>query len=149
MDTVYRALVIYVFLLIIFRIAGERVLGEITTFDLLLILIISEATQQAMVNNDHSLVGAMILITTLVGIDITLSLMKQRFPRLAKVVDGLPVILVKDGKIIESHASRERVSKDDILAAARSLQGIERMDQIKYAIVEESGKISIVPTDRP
>jgi uncharacterized membrane protein YcaP (DUF421 family) len=132
--------------LIIFRIAGERVLGEITTFDLLLILIISEATQQAMVNNDHSLVGAMILITTLVGIDITLSLMKQRFPRLAKVVDGLPVILVKDGKIIESHASRERVSKDDILAAARSLQ---RMDQIKYAIVEESGKISIVPTDRP
>jgi uncharacterized membrane protein YcaP (DUF421 family) len=148
MDNVYHAAVIYVFLLIIFRFAGKRTLTEMTTFDLLLTLIISEATQQAMVTNDHSLTGAIVLITTLVGLDIGLSLLKQRFPTLAKVVDGVPVIVLKNGQLLHDRAAKERVDTDDVLGAARRIHGIERLDQIKYAVVEESGGISIIPAER-
>jgi uncharacterized membrane protein YcaP (DUF421 family) len=148
MDNIYHAAAIYVFLLIIFRFAGKRALAEITTFDLLLTLIISEATQQAMVNNDHSLTGAIVLITTLVGLDISLSLLKQRFPTLAKVVDGVPVVVFKNGRLLHDRATKERVDSDDVLGAARRIHGLERLDQIKYAVVEESGGISIIPAER-
>lgn len=148
MDSVYRAAAIYCILLVIFRVAGKRTLAEITTFDLLLMLIISEATQQAMVDNDHSISGALLVICTLVGLDIGLSLIKRRFPRLARVLDGTPTVVLRDGEIIHEVAKRERVDRDDILAAARRLQGLERLDQIKVAVVEESGGLSIVPRAR-
>jgi uncharacterized membrane protein YcaP (DUF421 family) len=148
MDSVFRAAIIYFFLLIIFRIAGKRTLAEITTFDLLLTLIISEATQQAMIDNDHSITGAIVVITTLVGIDILLSILKQRFPTLGHILDGRPVLVLRDGKILADRAKQERIDHDDILAAARRLQGLERLDQIKYAVVEESGGLSIIPVHR-
>jgi uncharacterized membrane protein YcaP (DUF421 family) len=147
MDSVYRAIAIYCFLLIIFRIAGKRTLAEITTFDLLLTLIISEATQQAMIDNDHSVTGAIVLISTLVGIDIALSLLKQRFPTIGKVLDGQPTLVLRDGKVLSARAAKERVSTEDILAAARKLHGLERLEQIKYAVVEEGGGLSIVPKE--
>jgi uncharacterized membrane protein YcaP (DUF421 family) len=145
MDSVYRAVAIYCFLLAVFRVAGKRSLAEITTFDLLLTLIISEATQQAMIDNDHSITGAVVVISTLVGLDIALSLLKQRFPALDRVLDGLPIVVLRHGKILRDRADQERVSQDDILAAARKLQGLERLEQIEYAVVEESGGISIIP----
>lgn len=145
MDSVYRAVAIYCFLLVIFRVAGKRSLAEITTFDLLLTLIISEATQQAMIDNDHSITGAVVVISTLVGLDIALSLLKQRFPALDRVLDGIPIVVLRHGKILKDRADQERVSQDDILAAARKLQGLERLEQIEYAVVEESGGISIIP----
>lgn len=148
MDSVLRAAAIYVFLVLIFRISGRRTLNEITTFDLLLLLIISEATQQAMIDSDHSLTGAILVICTLVGIDITLSLVKQRFPRVARVFDGLPVVVMRDGKLFHDRIKQERINEDDILAAARQHYGLESMDQIKHAIVEESGGISIIPKTR-
>lgn len=145
MDSVYRAFAIYCFLLIIFRISGKRTLAEITTFDLLLTLIISEATQQAMISRDNSVTGAIVLITTLVGLDILLSVLKQRFHSLAKIIDGEPIVVLRDGKILHERAKMERIDKDDILAAARKLHGLERLEQIKYAVVEEGGGISIIP----
>ena len=145
MDSVYRAATIYCILLIIFRIAGKRTLAEITTFDLLLMLIISEATQQAMVDDDHSIVGAIVVICTLVGLDIGLSVLKRRFPALARTIDGIPTVVLRDGVILKDRTKFERVNREDILAAARRLQGLERLDQIKYAVVEESGGISIIP----
>ena len=82
MDAVLRSATIYVFLLVIFRLSGKRSLAQITTFDFVLLLIIGEATQQALLGNDFSITYALIVITTLVGIDIGLSLLKQRFQRL-------------------------------------------------------------------
>ncbi len=145
MDSVFRAAAVYVVLVIIFRISGRRTLAEITTFDLLLILIISEATQQAMIDSDNSITGAVVVICTLVGIDVTLSVVKQKFPKVAKVLDGLPVIVLRDGKLLEERAQQERIDWGDILAAARRTHGIENVEQIKYAIVEENGGISIIP----
>jgi uncharacterized membrane protein YcaP (DUF421 family) len=145
MDSVYRAATVYCFLLIIFRVAGKRTLAEITTFDLLLMLIISEATQQAMIDNDHSITGAIIVVSTLVGLDIALSLLKQRFSRLDRILDGTPVVILRDGVLLKDRANQERVDEGDILAAARRLQGLERLDQIQHAVVEENGGISIIP----
>src|SRR5688500_14643695 len=101
MESVVRGLVVYIFLLIVFRIAGKRTLSEATAFDLVLLLIISETTQQAMVNSDPSMTNAAILIFTLVGADILLSYAKQWFPSLDPVLDGTAVILLRDGQVLK------------------------------------------------
>ena len=145
MDSVIRVVVIYVFLLIVFRLSGKRTLAEADTFDLLTLLIISETTQQAMVDHDHSITNAMILIVTLVGMTIGLSLLKQRLPWFGKVIDDVPLIIVKEGKPLKDRMNRSRVDEQDVLEAARELRGLARMDQIKYAILERTGDISIIP----
>jgi uncharacterized membrane protein YcaP (DUF421 family) len=148
MDAVIRATVIYVVLYIVFRISGKRSLTELNAFDLLLLLIISEATQQAMVDSDNSMTHSILLVVTLVGIDILLSLVKQYSPKAEKVLDSVPVILVEHGRPIERHLKKERVSEEDILAHARLSQGIARMDDIAWAVLEPSGEISIIPKEK-
>jgi uncharacterized membrane protein YcaP (DUF421 family) len=145
MDSVIRVVVIYLFLLIVFRLSGKRTLAEADTFDLLTLLIISETTQQAMVGHDHSIINAMILITTMVAMTIILSHLKQWLPFFGKLVDDVPLVIVKDGKAIKDRMNRSRVDEQDILEAARELRGLERMEQIKYAILERTGSISIIP----
>jgi len=145
MDVIVRGLAVYLFLLILFRIAGRRTLGSITNFDFVLLLIISEATQNAMIGNDYSVTNGFLVILTLVGLDIALSYLKQRFPAMERYLDGLPLILVDQGRPLKELMHRARVDERDILAAAREKHGLERMDQIKYAILETNGMISIVP----
>ncbi|MCC6628606.1 MAG: DUF421 domain-containing protein [Chloroflexi bacterium] len=147
MDSVIRAIAVYAVLLLIFRIAGKRSLAQISTFDFVLLLIISEAIQQALLGNDSSMTNALLVVVTLVGLDIGLSLIKQRSQQLEKVVDGMPVVLLADGKPIKERMDKERVDESDILVAARSIQGLERLDQIKYAVLEQSGGISIIPKE--
>ncbi|HWO42425.1 MAG TPA: YetF domain-containing protein [Candidatus Eisenbacteria bacterium] len=148
MDAVLRAIAAYLFLLVVFRIAGERTLAGITTFDFVLLLIIAEATQQGIASNDYSMTTAGILVVTLVGINILLSWLKQKFPTMDKVVEGVPMVIVEDGKPIEQAMTRARVDESDILAAARERQGLQRMDQVMYAVLERTGEISIIPKRR-
>lgn len=145
MSSILRALAVYTVLLVIFRVAGKRTLHDMTTFDLVLVLIISEAVQAALVDTDNSMTNAFLLVVTLVGMDIFLSVLKYRFPSFGQVLDGRPVVLVRDGRMIEYAASKERVDEEDILSAARCLHGIEHMEGIKHAVLEAGGKISIIP----
>jgi uncharacterized membrane protein YcaP (DUF421 family) len=145
MESVIRGAIVYLFLLIVFRISGKRTLSEATTFDLVLLLIISETTQQAMVDGDHSMTNGAILILTLVGFDILLSLLKQWFPGLETLMDGTAVILIRDGKVLKERLRRERIDVNDILEAAREQRGLVDLDQIDIAILERSGQISIIP----
>jgi len=145
MNPIFRGLAIYIFLLLIFRITGKRSLSETTTFEFVLLLIISEVTQQAMVGEDFSLTSAFLLIMTLIGSDLLLSLLKMKFPSLDKATEGNPVIIVDNGKPLKNRMKLSRVSEDDVLNAARSLHGLERMDQIKFAVLENDGSISIIP----
>ncbi len=145
MNTVLRAVCVYAILLIIFRIAGKRTLAQITTFDLVLTLIISEAIQQALVDHDNSLTNAFILVITLVSLDIGLSFLANRSQRIDRLVEGMPVMVLQHGKPIEEHMQREGINTSEILGAARESQGLERLDQIKYAVVEPNGRITIVP----
>jgi uncharacterized membrane protein YcaP (DUF421 family) len=145
MDAVLRGLSVYVFLLIIFRISGKRSLGQVTTFDFVLLLIIAETTQQALLGDDYSMTNAFLLIGTLVGVDIGLSLLKQRSSKLDRLLEGMPLVIVADGAPLKEYMDKERVDEEDVLHAARELQGLERMDQIKYAVLERNGDITIVP----
>jgi uncharacterized membrane protein YcaP (DUF421 family) len=127
------------------RIAGKRSLAEITTFDLVLLLIIGEATQQALVGQDYSITNAFIVIATLVVLERFFSVVGARFPAIDRVLESVPVVVAADGKIIESRARRENITEEEVLEAARHHHGLERMDQIKYAVLERSGGISIIP----
>jgi uncharacterized membrane protein YcaP (DUF421 family) len=145
MDAVLRGLSVYIFLLIIFRISGKRSLGQVTTFDFVLLLIIAETTQQALLGDDFSVTNAFLLIGTLVGLDIGLSLLKQRSARLDRLMEGTPLVIVAEGKPLKAYMDKARVDEEDVLHAARELQGLERMEQIKYAVLERNGDITIVP----
>lgn len=147
MDMVLRAAVIYAVLMVIFRIAGKRSLAQITTFDFILLLVIGEATGQALLGEDFSVTNALIVIITLLMLDIGLSLAQARWPRLEPLMDDVPLLLVSDGKVIQRRLDKARISEPDILHAARSLQGLERMEQVKYAVLERTGEISIIPKE--
>jgi uncharacterized membrane protein YcaP (DUF421 family) len=144
-DAVLRAAVIYVFLLVVFRISGRRTLAQITTFDFVLLLVVGEATQQGLLGNDFSLTNALLVITTLIAIDVFLSDVKEHLPILARATESLPVVIVENGEPIEERMRKARVDENDVLEQARSTQGLERMEQIKYAVLERSGSISIIP----
>lgn len=145
MSAVLSALVLYVVLIILFRCAGKRTLHDVTAFDFVLLLIIAEAAQQALTGRDSSITQALTVIATLVLADIILSLVKQRFRRIDTWLEGRPVILVHDGKPIDEAMRMSRVDREDVLEAARELQGLERLDQVRYAVLERDGRISIVP----
>ena len=145
MESVIRGLLVYFFLLIVFRISGKQTLSETSNFDLVLLLIISETTQQAMVDNDHSMTNAALLILTLVGAAVLLSVIKQWSPTVDRWIDGMAVVLIKEGKLEHQRMNRERVDENDILEAAREQQGLESIGQIKFAVLERGGKITVVP----
>lgn len=148
MNSIARALVVYATLFVVFRIAGKRTLNEMTTFDFVLLLIISEAVQQAMIGSDNSITNAVLIVATLVGLDVLLSVVKRRWRKVSSVLDPRPVLIVADGVLIKEAADKERVDEDDVLTAARFLHGLERMDQVKHAILEAGGHISIIPRQR-
>lgn len=147
MDTILRAVAVYAFLLVLFRLSGRRTLSEITTFDFVLLLIIGEATQQALLGDDVSVTTAFVVITALLITDIGLSLLKEQVPFFSKVLDGVPMIIVEHGKPLRERMKRARVDESDVLESARQSQGLERLDQIKYAVLEINGSISIIPKD--
>jgi uncharacterized membrane protein YcaP (DUF421 family) len=148
METVIRGVAVYLFLLLIFRVSGKRTLGDVTTFDFVLLLIVAEVTQQALTGDDYSVTNAFLLIVTLVGLDVFLSALKLRMPRLDRIVEGRPLVLVEDGRLLKDRMARERVDEDDILTAARETQGLEAMDQVKFAVLERNGRISVIPRER-
>ena len=138
--SVFTAAAIYLALLVLFRVVGKRTLAQITTFDVVLLLIISEATQQAMVGEDTSITNAIVAIATLASLDVLLTRLKHRHPRLEAWLDGDPVVLVSDGKPVEANLDCERVDVDDIMESARE-NGVPTLEQVKLAVLERTGKI--------
>ncbi|HLL51494.1 MAG TPA: YetF domain-containing protein [Thermomicrobiales bacterium] len=145
MDSVVRAAAVYLVLLLLFRIVGKRSLGETGAFDFVLLLIIAEATQQAMIDDDNSMTNAFLIIVTLLALNIGFSILKQRSPLVDRLIDDVPVLIVVDGNPIKDRMDRARVDERDILQAARETQGLARLDEIKYAVLERDGAISVVP----
>lgn len=145
MEAVLRGAVIYLFLLVLFRLAGRRSLANITTFDFVLLLIIAEATQQALLGDDYSITNALIVITTLIVIDIALSLLKKKAPVVGKIIDSVPLVIVDNGKPLTDRMNTARVEESDVLMAARESQGLKALDEIQYAVLEPNGRISIIP----
>jgi uncharacterized membrane protein YcaP (DUF421 family) len=130
--------------MVLFKIAGRRSLAELTTFDLVLLMMISEATQQALLGDDFSFTNAILVIVTLIAIDVGLSLLKQRSSWASRLIDGEPTIIVENGKLLRERLRHARLVEADVMEAARSSQGIEKLEEIKFAIIERNGKISII-----
>lgn len=145
METFFRALVIYAALMLVLRGSGKRSLAQITSFDFVLLLILGESTQQALIGEDFSITTGVLLVGSLVGIDMTLSFLKEQSASLATWLEGRPLVIVSEGQPLHERMRKSRVDLGDVLAAARERQGLERLDQIKYAVLERSGGISIVP----
>ena len=145
MEHVLRAVLVYLFLLVILRVSGKRTMAEVTTFDLVLLLIISEASQQALLGQDYSVTGGVIVITTLVGLDMLLAHISTHSRKLQKALDSVPLVLMEDGVLYRDRLEKAGVDESEILHAARELQGLASLDEIRYAILERSGGITIIP----
>jgi uncharacterized membrane protein YcaP (DUF421 family) len=149
MDSILRGLATYFFILLIFRITGKRSLAQITTFDAVLLLIIAEAIQSALIDTDNSMTNAFLLIVTLLGTDLVMSLFTSRWEKADKILNDVPLILIENGHIHKDRMLKSRVAENDVLEQARAQHGVERLDQIKYAVLERSGGISIIPREVP
>src|SRR5687768_12915117 len=115
MEPIVGGLAVYLFLLLIFRVAGKRSLAEMTSFDLVLLLIISAVTQQAMVDEAHSITNGFVLIIALVGADIARAWIKQKVPMLGKLVDDVPLIVVSPGKALKERMEKLRIDEGHVL----------------------------------
>ncbi len=118
MDSVLRAGAMYLALMVLFKIAGRRSLADLTTFDFVLLMIIGEATQQALLGDDFSLTNALMVIVTLIAIDVGLSLLKQRSQWVSQLIDGGPTVIVEDGRILQGRMRLARLVEADIMEAA-------------------------------
>lgn len=145
MEAPLRALAVYLFLLVMFRVSGKRTFAQITPFDFVLLLVIGEATQQGLIGDDFSVTKALLLITSLLGIDVALSYVQRYVKPLDRLVEGLPLVLLEDGTPMQDRLKKSRVDEGDILEAGRKVLGLERLDQMKYAVLERDGTISVIP----
>jgi uncharacterized membrane protein YcaP (DUF421 family) len=149
MIPVARAAAIYIFLLAAVRLSGKRTLGQVTLFDFVLLLIITEATQQAMTGADYSVTDAILIVATLVGLNRLSDLLSLRYSRIDRLLNDAPLVLIDRGEVLDDRLRFGHVKRDDILEEARKTQGLARLDQIEYAVLERSGTISIIPRRRP
>jgi uncharacterized membrane protein YcaP (DUF421 family) len=147
MNIVLRTFIVYIFLVIIIRLAGKKSLAESSTFDFVLLLIISEVTQQALVGEDFSLTASFIAISTLVGIDMLFVLLKYKWKLFGKIAESTPLLVVNKGVPLWKRMKLTQVEIEDILEAARLAHGIYSIDKIEYAVLEKDGSISIIPKE--
>lgn len=144
MDAILRAAAIYLLLLLLFRISGKRSLAQITIFDFVVLLIVAEATQQAMLGDDFSVTNGLIVVSTLIGLDLLFQIIARRSTRFERFTEGMPLIVVEEGEVHHERLAKSRLSVDDVLEALRGV-GLERLDQAKYVVLERSGGLSVIP----
>jgi uncharacterized membrane protein YcaP (DUF421 family) len=143
MEIILRATAIYFFLWMLTRALGKRELSEITAFELLLLMVVGDLIQQGVTQEDTSVTGAILAVGTIGVWILIFSFLGWRFPRARKVIEGVPVVVVRDGRPIEPALRLERVTLDELLESARN-QGIDNLRDVKLAILEPSGKFSFL-----
>ena len=143
MDIVIRAAVAFVFILVLTRIVGRRELNTLEPFDLILLVTIGDLVQQGVTQNDFSVTGLMLAVGTIGVLTVVFSYLSWRFQQLRPILEGDPVILIQDGNVIAKNLRRNRLTQEEIAAEARSQQ-IDSFDQIRWAVLETSGKISFI-----
>ena len=143
MDIVLRAVFAFVFILFLTRIVGRRELNTLEPFDLILLVTIGDLVQQGVTQNDFSVAGLVLAAGTIGVLTVVFSYLPWRFQVLRPVLEGIPVILIEDGKVIERNLRRNRLTQEEIAASAR-VQQIASLDQVRWAVLETSGQISFI-----
>jgi uncharacterized membrane protein YcaP (DUF421 family) len=145
MEVILRAAILFAFLWIVTRAVGRSTLGELSTFQLILFVTMGDLIQQGVTQQDYSVTGAILAISTFAVITVVISFANQRWPRLRPVTHGVPIIIVRDGEPDLKALTAERMSIHDLFAAARE-QGIRRLSDVELAVLEADGKISFFST---
>src|SRR3954452_1732554 len=143
MDLVLRACVVFAFMVLLTRIIGKRELGSLEPFDLILLIILGDALQQGLTQDDYSLTGAILVVGTIAILQVGVSWLTYRFPRARPLFEGEPLIIVQDGKVIERNLKRERLTVEEVAEAAR-IQQLADLADVRFAILERSGEISFI-----
>jgi uncharacterized membrane protein YcaP (DUF421 family) len=143
MDLVLRAVAMFVFLFVLTRIIGKRELGSLQPFDLLLLIILGDALQQGMTQDDYSITGAVLIVGTFASLQVLLSWLSFRFPRTRPILEGEPIIVIQNGEPIARSLRRERLTVDDLTEGARR-QGIAHLADVHFAILETDGTLSFL-----
>jgi uncharacterized membrane protein YcaP (DUF421 family) len=144
MDIVLRAVVGFCFLVILMRLIGRRELSSMEPFDLILLIVLGDLIQQGVTQSDYSLTGLILTGGTFAVLAVALSFAVYKFPRLRPVLEDEPLIVVRDGNVIEKNLKRERITVDEVAAEAR-MQQIASLDDVAWAVLETSGRISFIP----
>ena len=144
MGIILRTLVIYIIILVGLRLSGKREIGQMTVFDLVVLLLIANAVQNAMVGPDTSLVGGILAAVVLLVVNGLLARLRLKSPRLRRLVEGTPTLLVLHGEVIKEHMIREGIDEESLLTAFRE-HGVAKVDAVEMAVLEIDGSISIVP----
>ena len=147
LEVVVRTAVVYLFLVLILRLSGKREVGQMSILELIVILLISDAVQNSMVGDDTTLPGGLLAVLTLLGLDYGLSQLTSRSRRLRQAIEGEPRLLVRDGRLLTRALREEKVDADEVRAAIRA-QGIARVDEVRLAVLETDGSISVIPMDK-
>ena len=144
MDLVVRAAVAFLFVYFLTRVIGRRELSSMEPFDLIMLVMIGDLVQQGVTQNDFSVTGALLVGSTIGLLTVFVSYMSFRFPRLRPMLDGEPVIVVEDGKPIDRNLHRNRITREELAAAGRQ-QGLDSLDDVRWAVLETNGRISFIP----
>jgi uncharacterized membrane protein YcaP (DUF421 family) len=144
MDLAIRAVVLYVFIYMLTRIVGRRELSSLGPFDIILLVVIGDAVQQGLTQDDYSLTGAFIVVTVFAVMQVFMSYLSFRFRPMRRVLEGEPIVIIQDGKPIERNLKRERLAIDEVMEEARASAQIAHLDDIHFAIIENSGQISFI-----
>jgi uncharacterized membrane protein YcaP (DUF421 family) len=143
-ELVIRSIVIYIFLIILLRVTGKRQVGQLAPFDLVLLLVLSNAVQNSMNAGDNSLVGGMIAATTLIAINYAVAMLTYRSKRMEAMVEGRPQVLIHNGKLFESVLTDARMTHHELNAALRQA-GCLNVEEVHCAMMENNGSISVIP----
>jgi len=143
MDIALRSIIVFFFIYMLTRVIGRRELSSLEPFDLILLIVLGDSIQQSLTQDDYSVTGAFIVISTIAVLQVSVSYLNFRVPRLRPLLDGEPIVIVQDGKIVERNARRERLTTDDIAEAAR-MHEIASLDDVKWAVLETSGELSFI-----
>ncbi|MDK2761067.1 MAG: DUF421 domain-containing protein [Sphingopyxis sp.] len=146
MDIVLRATAMFVVLFALLRLLGKRELGQLTPFELVVLVVMGDLIQQGVTHNDFSVTGATLAISTFAFWGVVLSWASYLFPRLKDPLEGRPIIVIRDGKLWEDNLRRDRLTRAEVESEMR-LAGIAHIDQVAWAILEPQGKISFIRRD--
>jgi uncharacterized membrane protein YcaP (DUF421 family) len=142
-EIIFRAISIYVFIFLLFRFMGKKQLGEMSSFDFVLLLIISESVSNALSGGDDSVSAGFISAFTLLGLGYLLDALAFRSKKLEKILEGEAKIIINHGKIVEKVQHREQITFAEIMETLHK-EGLEKLEQVKYGILETNGNISII-----
>ena len=146
MDIVLRASAMFAVLYLLLRLLGKREIGQLTPFELVVIVVMGDLIQQGVTHNDFSITGASLAIATFAFWGVVLSWLTYLSPRMERLLDGVPQVIIRDGTLLEANLRRDRITRAEVEAEMR-LAGIARMQDVAWAILETQGKISFIRRD--